>query len=127
MTKNVKPRLSVFKGREAKLNKAIFWILAQEGPLTTYDITRKVRAQKELRYIKYSVINRRVRHLEQKGYIEKIGLRRTRAGFEARLYQLTFRAYLSIILNQTDLDYYIETAKEEKIICALSSLILIDM
>jgi hypothetical protein len=32
MTKNGKPRLSVFKGREAKLNKVIFWILAQEGP-----------------------------------------------------------------------------------------------
>jgi hypothetical protein len=87
--------LSVFKGREAKINKAIFWILAHESPLTIYEICKKVRTQKSLRYTRYSVVNRRVRSLEELSYIEKAGPKKTRAGFEAQLYQITFRALFS--------------------------------
>jgi len=123
MAGNGKPRLSVFKGREAKLNRAIFWILAQDGPLTAYDICRKVRAQKPLRHTRYSVVNRRVRSLEESGYIEKTGPKKTRAGFEAQLYQNTYRAYLAIIINQINLNEFIEKAEENKIISALSSII----
>jgi len=125
MTGNGKPRLSVFKDREAKLNKAIFWILAQEGPLTIYDVCKKVRAQKALRYTKYSVINRRVRNLEQAGYVEKAGERKTRAGFEAQFYQLSLRAYLVMMLNQIDLDKFVETVEQERILSALAAFILI--
>jgi len=124
MAGNGKPRLSVFKGREAKLNRAIFWVLAQEGPLTAYDVCRKVRAQKPLRHTRYSVVNRRVRSLEEADYIEKTGPKKTRAGFEAQLYQNTLRAYLAITVNQTDFNEFIEKAEEEKIISALSSLAL---
>jgi DNA-binding PadR family transcriptional regulator len=120
MTRNGIPRLSVFKGREAKLNRAIFLVLAQEGPLTAYDICRKVRTQKPLRYTRYSVVNRRVRSLEEAGYVEKTEPKRTRAGFEAQLYQITFRAYLAIIVSQTDFNEFIEKAEENKIISALS-------
>jgi len=123
MTGNRKPRLSVFKGREAKLNRAIFWVLAQDGPLTAYDICRKVRTQKPLRYTRYSVVNRRVRSLEESGYIERTEPRKTRAGFEAQLYQNTLRAYLAITVNQTDFNKFVEKAEEEKIISALSSFI----
>ena len=120
MTGNGKPRLSVFKGREAKLNKAIFWVLAQEGPLTIYDICKKVRTQRALRYTKYSVINRRVRSLVEKGYIERIGARRSQAGFESQLYRLASRAYLATILNEVNFDKFIEKANEEDIISALA-------
>jgi DNA-binding PadR family transcriptional regulator len=122
MTRNGKPRLSVFKGREAKLNRAIFWVLAQDGPLTAYDICKKIRIQKLLRYVRYSVVNRRVRSLEEAGYIEKTGPKKTRAGFEAQLYQNTYRTYLAIIISQTDFNEFIEKAEENKIISALSSL-----
>jgi DNA-binding Lrp family transcriptional regulator len=121
----VKPRLSVFTGRETKLNKAIFQVLAIEGALTIYEISKKVRTHRSLRYIKYSVINRRVRNLTDKGYIEAISARRTLAGFQAQLYQLTLRAYLVITLSKTDLDRFIEEAKEKNIINALISLTLL--
>jgi DNA-binding Lrp family transcriptional regulator len=119
----VKPRLSVFTGREAKLNKAIFQVLAIEGALTIYEINKKVKTHKSLRYIKYSVINRRVRNLTDKGYIEAISARRTQAGFQAQLYQLTLRAYLAITLSKIDLDRFIEEANEKSIINALTSLV----
>jgi len=121
MTGNGNPKLSVFKGREAKLNRAIFWVLAQDGPLTAYDVCRKVRTQKPLRHTRYSVVNRRVRSLEEAGYVEKTGPKKTRAGFEAQLYQNTLRAYLVIAVSQTDFNEFIEKAEEEKIISALSS------
>jgi predicted transcriptional regulator len=123
MIENGNPRLSIFKGREARLNKAIFWVLAEEGPLTIYDVCKKVRIRRALRYTKYSVINRRVRSLVEKGYIERIGARKTQAGFESQLYRLAPRAYLAIILNEVDLDKFIEKANEEDIISALAAFI----
>lgn len=121
MRRNINPRISIFKGREARLNKTIFWILAQHGPLTIYDIHKEVRAQRPLRYTKYAVVNRRVRALEDLGYVEKAGSRRTKTGFEVQLYGLTHRTYLAILLNQMNLDKFIETADEADILAVLGA------
>jgi hypothetical protein len=109
-------RISVFKGREAKLNKVIFHILALKGPQTIWDLTKEVKQQKFLRRKLYPVINRRVRTLEQQGYVEKVGTRKTLAGSTATLYQITPRAYLAILLNQTNLDWLIEKAWETDVL-----------
>jgi len=42
-------KLSVFKGQEARLNKAIFHILALKNPLTIYDIHKEAKTQRRLR------------------------------------------------------------------------------
>jgi len=114
-------RVSVFTGRDARLNKAIFWILAQQGSLTIYDIWRKLRAQSDFTYIPYNTVNRRVRALEEHGYVEKSGERETKTGFVAKLYQLTARVYLAALLNRTDLDDFIEKASDDRILCALAA------
>jgi len=114
-------RISVFKGRDARLNKAIFWILAQQGPLAIYDLWRKLRTQRDFAYTPYNTVNRRVRTLEEHGYIEKSGERKTKTGFVAKLYLLTARAYLATLLNRTDLDDFIEKASDDKILCALAA------
>ena len=113
------PKLSVFKGRTRRLTKAIFWTLAQNAPTSAYDIYKDVRTHKTLRHTRYSVVNRRIRTLEELGYIEKIGTKETKAGFTAPLYQLTPRAYLAIILNQISLQHFIKQADEAEIITAL--------
>lgn len=115
-------RLSVFKGREAKLNKAIFHILALKSPLTIYEVCKEVKTQKGLKHTKYTNVNRRVGALEDLGYLEKVGTRKTQAGFQAVLYQLTSRAYLALLLNQVNLDKFIQTASKEGIITTLSAL-----
>lgn len=115
-------RISIFKGREARLNKAILCILALQTPLTIYDIWRKLRDRRDFTYIRYPIVNRRVRALAQQGFIEKIGQRRTRTGFLAALYQLTARAYLAIILDKINLDNFIEKAPEDSIITMLTAL-----
>jgi DNA-binding PadR family transcriptional regulator len=116
-------RIAVFKGRDARLNKAIFWILAQQAPLTIYDIWRKLRTQRDFAYVPYNTVNRRVRALEEHNYIEKIGERKTKTGFAAILYQLTARAYLAILLNKIDIDKFIEKAPESSIFKAIEAII----
>jgi DNA-binding PadR family transcriptional regulator len=112
-------RISIFRGRDARLNKAIFWILAHQGSLTIYDIWRKLRAQRDFAYTPYNTVNRRVRALEEYDFVEKIGQRRTKTGSVAVLYQLTSRAYLAILLDKINLDYFIEKASEVKILSAM--------
>ena len=97
-------RISVFKGREAELNYVIFHILALKGPLTIYDIHKIVKTRRRLRHIRYASVNKRVRSLEESGYIKKIGVKKTKAGFEASIYELTARVYLAILLNSINLD-----------------------
>ena len=97
-------KLSVFRGREAKLNRAIFQILASKGPQTIYDIHRQAKARRCLRYSRYASVNKRVRRLEEIGYIKKIGVIETKAGFEVSIYELTARAYLTILLGSIDFE-----------------------
>jgi predicted transcriptional regulator len=104
--------LSVFKGREAKLNHAIFQALALKGPQTIYDLHKKIRTQRGLKYTKYASVNKRVRSLEESGYIEKADIKKTKAGFEAMIYEATFRAYLAILLNSLNLEVLVTQADE---------------
>jgi DNA-binding Lrp family transcriptional regulator len=97
-------RISVFKGREAELNHVIFNILAIKGPLTIYDIHKTVKTHRRITHVRYASVNKRVRSLEELGYIKKIGAKKTKAGFEASTYELTTRAYLAILLNSINLD-----------------------
>jgi len=116
-------RVSVFKGREARLNRVIFHILALKGPLTIYEVSKEVKARRGLKHTKYTNVNRRVRMLEEYGYIEKVGTRKTQAGFRAALYRLTARAYLAILLNKVNLDNFIQKASEESVLAMLAALI----
>ena len=116
-------RLTVFKGREAKLNKAIFQILALKGPLITYDIHKEVKAQKGLKHTKYTNVLRRIKILEESGYLEKAGTRKTLPGSERVLYKLSSKTYLALLLNKINLDSFIQTADEDTIIAMLAAII----
>ena len=109
-------KLSVFKGREAKLNRAIFHTLALKGPQTIWDLTKEVKQQKFFRRKLYPVINRRVRILQQLGYVEEVGTRKTLNRSTGVLYHITPKAYLAILLNQTDLEWLIQKAWETDVL-----------
>jgi len=115
-------RLSVFKGREARLNRAIFHILALKGPLITYDILKEVKAQRGLKHTKYTNVLRRIKALEESGYLERAGSRKTLPGSEGVLYKLTSKIYLALLLNKINLDSFIQKADEDTIIATLAAL-----
>ena len=114
-------KLSVFKGRQAGLNRAIFHVLALKSPQATWDIFRQLRKQKGLAYIKYSVLIRRVKALQESDYLMRVGERKTRPGSETPLYQLTPRAELAVTLDQINLDKFIKEADYHRIISALEA------
>ena len=115
-------RLQVFKGREAKLNHAIFRILALKGPQTIYDIHKQVKTQSRLRHVRYATVNKRVRTLTESGYINKTGTKKTKAGFKAAIYELTTRAYLAMLLDSINLDELIMRVNEASASAILSDI-----
>jgi DNA-binding Lrp family transcriptional regulator len=121
-----KPRntkLSVFKGREAKLNRAIFQGLALKGTQTIYGIHKQVRSQRGLRCTRYASANKRVKALEESGYIKRVGAKKTKAGFEATIYELTSRAYLAILLDSMSHEFLIARMDEAKALVAPAAIL----
>jgi len=114
-------RISVFKGREAKLNHAIFHILALKSPQATWDIFKQFKKQKDMTHLRYSVLIRRVKALQESDYLMKVGERKTMPGSETALYQLTPRAELALALDQINLDKFITEADYHRIITALEA------
>jgi len=116
-------KLSVFKGREARLNRAIFHTLALKSPQTIYDIHREIKTQRGLRQTRYANVNKRVRALEESGYIKNVGIKKTKAGFKASIYELPPRAYLAMLLNFVNLDDLLTTVDEATALAILAAII----
>jgi hypothetical protein len=115
--------LSVFKGREAKLNRAIFRALALKGPQTIYDVHKQLKYLRDLRFIRYGNINRRVRSLEKLGFIRIAGMKKTKAGFEATLYEVAAKACLALLLDSISLDEMLCQMDEGSALGILSALV----
>jgi hypothetical protein len=118
-------KLSVFKGREAKLNRAIFQSLALKGAQTIYDIHKHVKTFRGLKYTYYGNVNKRVRALQQQGYLKEVNIRSTKAGFEATEYELTTRTYLALMLDSINLEDLLNRIDEDvasEILAAIATL-----
>jgi hypothetical protein len=104
--------LSVFKGREAKLNRAILQSVALKGPQTIYNIYKLVKMTKSLRNVHYGNVNKRVRALAKLGYTKAIKTQDTKAGFEANVFELTAKAQLSLLLSSTNMEDLLNLIEE---------------
>jgi hypothetical protein len=117
--------LSVFKGREAKLNRAIFQAFIIKGPQTIYDVHKKIKTCKGLKRTYYGNVNKRMRSLEQTGYLRVVSIRTTKAGTRASLYELTARAILALFLNSINIENLLERTDEDsatEILAVMASL-----
>ena len=65
-----------------------------------------------------------MRALEELDYVNKAGARKTQAGADAALYQLTTRAQVALFLSQITPDTFIKEADEETLIAELATLTL---
>ena len=118
-------KLKVLSGREAKLNRAIFQTLALKGPQTIYDIHKRIKTHRGLKRTYYGNVNKRVRALEQTGYVKATSIHGTKAGFQAAVYELTARAYLALMLNSININALLNQMDEDiasEILAALSEL-----
>jgi len=114
-------KLSVFKGKEDKLNRAIFQVLAQKTSQTAWEIFNQLTKQQELSDLKYWVLIRRIKNLSESDFLMKVDEIKTMPGTETGLYQLIPRAELAFALDQIDLDKFINEADYHRILTALEA------
>jgi hypothetical protein len=101
--------LSVFKGREAKLNIAIFFILALSDPLNINELQKQVSKQRNLGGTYYASLTKRLRCLVADEYLKE-----NKVGNKAATYQLTNKAYLAIFLGSNYMQEILDKASEKK-------------
>jgi len=114
-------RLSVFKGRKAKLNRAIFQILHQKTPQTAWQIFSLLSKKKNMKALTYWTVIRRIRALQNQDYILVVGEIETMPGTETSLYQLTPRAELAFVLDKLKMDQFLKEAGYDRILIALEA------
>ena len=112
----------MFKGREARLNRVIFRILASRKLLTSYDMYLEIRRIKGFRHTKYPSVDRRMKALRNEHWTEEKGTRKTKPGFDSPLYELSVRGQTALKLTELDMNDLVRTA-EEKLLLELMALL----
>jgi hypothetical protein len=115
--------LGVFKGREARLNRAIFQTLSIKGAETIYEMHKNVRAARGLRRTHYGNVNKRMKALEQLGYLRIVRVQHTKAGFDALVYELTTKAYLVHLLNSISIEELVNQIDENSATEVLAAIV----
>jgi len=83
-----------------------------------------MKTRRRLRHVRYASINKRVRSLEETGYIKKIGVKKTKTGSEAIIYDLANRAYLAILIDSINLNELVMQADETTASAILGDILL---
>jgi len=102
--------LELFKGRKADLTRAILHILSEEV-LVKYDVHKRIIDQ-GFKNTHYGTVKKRIKALQEEGYLKEVGLRKTQPGNEGILYETTFKALSAMELNITDLDDFFRKLDE---------------
>ena len=110
------------KGREASLNRALIQALISKEPQTTNQLFTKIAQIEEFKDISYSTVNKRVRSLEQSGYIKKV-LVKKRAGGLSNYYELRPKVYLAQFLASNNIYKLFEQADDQLSLTFLAAFI----
>jgi hypothetical protein len=93
-------KISIFAGRGANKNQAIFEILDAKGPLPISDLQKILNKQKGLEITYYASLNKRIHALEKDGYVAQARPAAPNRGcFKAALYEARAKFYLACFLN----------------------------
>ena len=124
MPKPKNTKLSVFKGREARLNRAVFLTLALKGTQTIYGIHKEIKKCRGFKYTRYPSVLKRVKALEELRYLMKAPSKRTTGGFEIAVYELAARSYLAILLHSISLEALFKRMDETTALLILGDIAL---
>lgn len=124
-TKKNCAKLSVFKGREANLNRAIFAILAKEGPKSIFELQKQLSKQKALQGTYYSSICKRIHSLEKAGYIKTIATNEPQSAAKATRYCICPKAHLATFISKRSSQDLLNIITQKDATIILSDLILV--
>ena len=117
-------KISVFTGRGANKNHAIFKILAVKGPLPISDLQKLLNKQRGLEVTYYASLNKRIHSLEKGGYIAQAHpASPNRTGFKAALYEVRAKFYLASFLNGNSRDEILNKLTDTNATIILADLI----
>ncbi|MEM2081498.1 MAG: hypothetical protein QW744_04415 [Candidatus Bathyarchaeia archaeon] len=112
-------RLKVFSGREARLNRAIFEILAKESPQPLKQLYKKVSKQKGLEETYYASLIKRLHCLKEVGYIAETKQKHP----SPTIYELRTKAYLAMFLEENSMEDILEQATDTQSALILMALL----
>ena len=107
--KCVGSELSVFKGREGKLNFAIFLILALSDPLKIKELQKQLSKNPHLEGTYYASLTKRLHCLVDEEYLKE-----NKVGRQAATYQLTNKALLAVFLDSYSMQEILDKASQKK-------------
>ena len=116
----------MFKGREAKLNRAVFQTLALKGPQSTKSIHSNIKKLRGFSRKHYGNVNKRVRALEGSGHVKALTIQNTEGRTKAVVYELKAKAYLALMLDSTSIEELLSRVDEEsatRLLAAIAELI----
>jgi hypothetical protein len=114
-------RLSILSDRGAKLNRAVIRAFGSEKSLSTRQIYHKIIQNRELRKTSYSTVNKRVRNLEQSGYLRKASTK-PRPGGLTNYYELRPKTYLAMFFDSNPIEHLLEDISDESALAILGVL-----
>jgi hypothetical protein len=112
-------------GREAKLNRVIFQILALKGAQSTNSLYKSIKKTRGFSRKHYGNVNKRIRALEELGHVKAVDVKNTEGRTKAVVYELEPKAYLALMLDSISLEDMLNRANAEsaiKILAALTEL-----
>ena len=115
-------KLSIFEGKGADKNLAIFHILVAAGPLSIGDIQRRLNRISGLEVTYYASLNKRIHALVRDGYLIEIKVT-GQVGYKAALYEVTQKFYLAYYLNGKSREEILSKLNESNATIILSDLI----
>ncbi len=97
-------KLAVFKGREARLNRAILELFSEENLLAKWDVFKKLIRKRGFKRVRYAVIDVRIGALETEGFLALAGERDKKQGGKTALFRSTAKAKLALELSSRNID-----------------------
>lgn len=109
---NKENELAVFMGKEARLNLAIFEVLAKDSPQTIKELRTQVIKQKSLEETYYASLTKRLRSLQETGYVKKI--QPVKPGSNLQFFELRIKAYLASFLKTYSIQNIVDKSTDQQ-------------
>jgi DNA-binding transcriptional ArsR family regulator len=121
-------KISIFEGRSAVRNLAIFHVLVAEGPLSIGDIQRRLNKISGLEVTYYASLNKRIHALVRGDYIGEVKPAAGKAtGLKVCQYEIRSKFYLAYYLNGRSREEILSRLNEPNAAIILSELVNADV
>jgi hypothetical protein len=85
------------------------------GPENLYGILKQIKFFRGLKGTRHASVGKRIRILEETGFVRKAGFKKTKAGIETPIYEVTAKALIALLLDKFSLEELLNRLNESLI------------